>query len=387
MAKRDTKRLTTIGIKALVNKKPGLYPDGGNLFARVDRATGKVSYVIRYFSPVHQRTRDGGIGAASECSIAPGSISLKEARLIRDEWRQLLNSGIDPIDHRKAAKATTIDAARSIKTFGEAAQEWMSVADTDMTTPRPRVTRRKAIERHLAPLLDRPVGEITPASLAAVLKPLFEPHPTLGVRASLAHRLRGWVAAILLHADKLGIPTDASKFSASYFQGLIPKREKARPTQNHPALAIDQMPAFVTRLKAEPGNAARCLLFTVYCALRSTEGISAEWSWIDFNTKVMTIPAASMKTRREFRVALPQQAIRLLESMHRLKACPFVFPGRFAGKLSERIFPDVLKRCGYNHVTAHGFRTTFRSWFQERTDFAWELGELALSHSIGNQVS
>jgi integrase len=387
MAKRDTKRLTTIGIKALVNKKRGLYPDGGNLFARVDRATGKVSYVIRYFSPVHQRTRDGGIGAASECSISPGSISLKEARLIRDEWRQLLNSGIDPIDHRKAAKTTTIDAARSIKTLGEAAQEWMSVADTDMTTPRPRVTRRKAIERHLAPLLDRPVGEITPGALAAVLKPLFEPHPTLGVRANLAHRLRGWVAAILAHADKHGVATDASKFSASYFKGLIPKQQKARPTKNHPALPIEEMPAFVARLKAEPGNAARCLLFTVYCALRSTEGISAEWSWIDFNTKVMTIPAASMKTRREFRIALSEQAIRLLHSMPRLKGCEFVFPGRFAGKLSERVLPDVMARIGYRGVTVHGFRSTFRSWFQERTDFAWELGELSLSHAIGSAVS
>jgi integrase len=129
------------------------------------------------------------------------------------------------------------------------------------------------------------------------------------------------------------------------------------------------------------------MLFTVYCALRSCEAISAQWDWIDLNTKVMTVPAASMKTRKPFRVALSEQAIALLRSQPRLKGCAFVFPGRFAGKLSERIFPDVLKRCGYGHVTAHGFRSTFRSWFQERTTFAWELGELALSHSIGSAVS
>jgi integrase len=387
LAKRAINKLTTLTIKSLVGKKPGLRPDGGCLFAKVDKTTGTVSYVIRYFSPVHQRTRDGGIGAAAECSASPDAITLKEARVIRDEWRKLIDGGIDPIDARKAAKAAKIDEARSIKTFHQAAQEWMAVADTDMTTPRPRETRRRAIETHLSALLDRPVGEITPAALAAALKPLFAPHPTLGVRANLAHRLRGYVAAILLHADRLGTPTDASKFSASYFQGLIPRKEKAAPTQNHPALPVEEMAAFVTRLKAEPGNAARCLLFTAMCALRSAEAISAEWDWIDFNTKIMTIPAAAMKTRKVFRVALSEQAIQLLRSMPRLKGCRFAFPGRFAAKLSERIFPEVLKRCGYGHVTAHGFRSTFRTWFQSKTDFAWELGELSLSHSIGNSVA
>jgi hypothetical protein len=197
LAKREKNRLTTLTIKSLVGKTPKLYPDGGNLFAKVDRSTGTVSYVIRYHSPVHGRSRDGGIGAAAECSAAPGAITLKEARVIRDEWRRLINDGIDPIDHRKAAKATAIETARSIKTFGQFAREWMTVADTDMTTPRPRETRRRAIETHLSSLLDRPVGEITPATLAAVVKPLFEPHPTLGVRANLAWRLRGYVAAIL----------------------------------------------------------------------------------------------------------------------------------------------------------------------------------------------
>jgi integrase len=378
--KRQNNRLTTLGVKALAGagKKPGLYPDGGNLFARVDKATGKVGYVIRYHSPVHKRVRDGGIGPAAECSPAPGAITLKAARDIRDNWRRLIYQGIDPIDHRKTVKAVTIIEGQKSKTFGEAAIAWMEVADVELKHERTRFNRRRAIERHLKPIWGVPATSLTPAMVTDILKPLAQ------TNANTAHRLRAWIHAILTHADKHGVPTDFSKFTATYFRGLIPRKEKVQPTKHFAALPVDEMPAFMARLKQQPGAAARCLAFAVLCALRSNEAIGAKWSYIDGN--VMTIPAAHMKTGKEFRVALSQQAIDLLRSLPRLKDCAYVFVGRFGGKLSERVLSGLMERIGYRGYAVHGMRSTFRHFIGEHTDFDTSLAEYALAHQVGGKV-
>jgi integrase len=167
---------------------------------------------------------------------------------------------------------------------------------------------------------------------------------------------------------------------------LLPRKEAVQPTKNYAALPIDEMPAFVPRLKAEPGNAARCLQFAVYCALRSNEAIGLKWSYIDFDAKVAIFPAAAMKTKKEFRCALSGRAIDLLRSMPRLKDCPWAFPGRYGGKLSERVLSSLMERIGYRGFTVHGFRSAFRDFVGERTDFDTQLAEYALAHVVGGKV-
>jgi integrase len=211
-----------------------------------------------------------------------------------------------------------------------------------------------------------------------ILKPLAQ------TNANTAHRLRAWIHSILTHADKHGVPTDFSKFTASYFRGLIPRKEKVQPTRHFAALDVEQVPAFMARLKQEPGAAARCLQLVVLCALRSNEAIGAKWSYIDGN--VMTIPAAHMKTGKEFRVALPQQAIDLLRSLPRLKGCDYIFAGRFGGKLSERVLSGLMERLGYRGYTVHGMRSAFRHFVGEHTDFDTSLAEYALAHRVGGKV-
>jgi integrase len=147
------------------------------------------------------------------------------------------------------------------------------------------------------------------------------------------------------------------------------------------------MPTFIARLKAQPGSVARCLEFDVLCALRSNESISAQWASVDFNTSTMTIPSTAMKTRREFRVALPARAIELLRSLPRLKDSSHIFPGRSGGRLSDRALSQALDRIGYGHVTVHGFRSAFMEFLEKATDFSLELGDQALSHVVGSKVT
>jgi integrase len=376
--KRELNRLTTLGVKALQNKPAKLYPDGANLFARVDKG-GTVGYMIRFVSPVHKRTRDGGLGAAAECSTAPGAITLKEARAIRDEWRKQVGAGIDPIDARQAAKATTIAEGQKAKTFGEAAQSWLEVADLELKRDKTKVVRRRAIEQHLKPIWNTPVSSLTPAMVVNVLKPLA------ATRANTAHRLRGYVRAILDYADKLGTPTNSAKFSGTYFRGLLPAKERVQPTIHYAALPLDDVPAFVQKLRQQPGAAPKALLFAILCALRSNEAIGLKWSYVDFVNKVATFPAEVMKTGVEFRCALSQQAINLLTSLPRLKDCPYAFPGRWGGRLSERMLFSTVSRMGYD-CTVHGFRSCFRDYIGERTDFDTVAAEHSLAHQVGNSV-
>jgi integrase len=99
-----------------------------------------------------------------------------------------------------------------------------------------------------------------------------------------------------------------------------------------------------------------------------------------------TIPAARMKANREHRVPLSNAAMALLNQLAAKRESDFVFPGRRTGSaVSHTAFSDQLKAIGYD-VTAHGFRSTFRDWAAERTNFPNEVAEMALAHAVGDKV-
>ena len=107
------------------------------------------------------------------------------------------------------------------------------------------------------------------------------------------------------------------------------------------------------------------------------------------NTHVWTVPASRMRAGREHRVPLSTKTIELLEQVRptREAAAGFVFPGRNpARRLYGMALLLVLRRMGRADVTPHGFRSTFRDWAAERTNFPREVVEMALAHAIGNKV-
>ena len=94
-----------------------------------------------------------------------------------------------------------------------------------------------------------------------------------------------------------------------------------------------------------------------------------------------------MKAGKDHRVPLSNAAMTVLSKMAEVRQGAFVFPGR--GKeqpFSNMVFLQLLKRMGREDITAHGFRSTFRDWISERTDFSREVAEMALAHTIGNRV-
>jgi integrase len=90
---------------------------------------------------------------------------------------------------------------------------------------------------------------------------------------------------------------------------------------------------------------------------------------------------------REHRVPLSGAAVAILEEMMKIRESDFVFPGGKRGKpLSNMAMLAVLKRTGRSDLTAHGFRSSFRDWATERTNFPREVAEMALAHTVGDKV-
>jgi integrase len=151
-------------------------------------------------------------------------------------------------------------------------------------------------------------------------------------------------------------------------------------------------------LREREAVAARALEFLVLTATRSGEVLGARWGEIDVQAKLWIIPAARMKGGREHRVPLSPRAIEILreiaelwqakvDELRRTKADTAVFPGRSAaGTLSGMAFAMLLRRMKRGDLTAHGFRSTFRDWAGEATNFAREVAEAALAHTVGDDV-
>jgi integrase len=168
---------------------------------------------------------------------------------------------------------------------------------------------------------------------------------------------------------------------------VLPARGKAQKTVHHAALPFADLPAFMAALRGrEGGVATRALEFTILTAARTGETIGARWDEIDFAEKMWKIPPDRMKAGREHRVPLSDRAIEILQAIPREAKNPFVFIGPRRGGLSNMAMAAVLKRMNRDDITVHGFRSTFRDWAAERTNYQNQIVEMALAHVVGNKV-
>jgi integrase len=157
--------------------------------------------------------------------------------------------------------------------------------------------------------------------------------------------------------------------------------------RHHAALPYNELPAFVDLLRKQTGVAARALEFLILTAARTGEVIGACPEEINERDKVWTVPAERMKTETEHRVPLSEAAVAVLGAVDRNDSHRFLFPGGNTGcALSNMAMLAVLKRMAREDLTVHGFRSTFRDWVAECTNFPREAAEMALAHSIDDKV-
>ena len=121
---------------------------------------------------------------------------------------------------------------------------------------------------------------------------------------------------------------------------------------------------------------------------RTSEVLNATWDEIDSAKRTWTIPARRMKVGVEHRVPLSDRVIEILDKAKTLRwKSLYVFPGREPTKaLSNMVFLMALRRVERDDITAHGFRSSFRDWAAERTNFARAVCEAALAHTVRDKT-
>jgi integrase len=363
--------LTTKRIAKL--KKPGRYGDGHGLYLQVISPTNR-SWLLRY-----ERNGRGerwmGLGPVY-------TVNLKEARERARKARQLLLDGTDPLDARKTQRtAQALEAARSI-TFEKAAQAFFDAHERGWKNAKHRAQFLSTLKTYAYPRIGTlPVAEIDVGLVLKVIEPIWQD------KTETANRVRGRIEAVLDWATVRGYRKgDNPARWKGYIENVLPSRGKIQRTRHHAALPYSELSDFMEALAQRDGVAARGLEFTILTAARTGETVGATWDEIDLKERIWTVPAGRIKGGREHRVPLTNHALEILRALPREKNNPFVFIGPRKGGLSNMAMASVLSRMKRDDITVHGFRSTFRDWAAERTNYPNHVVEMALAHVVGDKV-
>jgi integrase len=166
----------------------------------------------------------------------------------------------------------------------------------------------------------------------------------------------------------------------------LPAPKVSRRRRNHPALDFRELPKFMNELRRREGVSARALEFLILAAARTNEVIGARRDEFDFSQKIWTVPAARMKAGRQHRVPLSDRAIELLEALPAEVGNTHMFIGARQGRgLSNMAMLELMRDMRPEYVP-HGFRSTFKDWCAETTNYPNIVSEMALAHKISDET-
>ncbi|MET3841932.1 site-specific integrase [Bradyrhizobium sp. OAE829] len=358
--KHPQKALTSVRINSLA--APGRYADGNGLYLVVD-PSGAKRWVLRIV--VRGTRRDIGLGGLRVVSLA-------EARAKALEFRRVAREGGDPIEERRKAKAVPTFAEAAASTIAQHRASWKNEKHVSAWT--------NTLTTYVFPVMgDKRVDQIETADVLRALSPIWLS------KAETARRIRRRIATVLDWAKAAGYRSGDNPVDG-VGKGLPRQTEKRG---HFAAIPYNDVPLFVRKLPDVPTNlfARLAFEFLILTAARTNEVLKAEWNEVDLAKAVWTVPADRMKAGREHRVPLAARALTLLRSVHgSTDGSALVFPSRsFDAPMSNMVFLMMLRRMGAA-FTAHGFRSAFRDWAAECTNFPREVCEMALAHSIKDKT-
>jgi integrase len=361
-------KLTALKVARI--SKPGMVGDGDGLWLRVS-SSGARSWILRYM--VQGRARGMGLGSAK-------TLGLADARQLAHEARRQILLDVDPIDTRKAARAAKATAAAHSVTFRACALLYLEAHADGWRNKRSRGQWEAAMETYVFPIIgELPVSQIDTGSVMRVLAPIWKVIP------ETASRIRGRLERVLNLAKARGYRAgDNPAAWVANLDNLLQAQPRSKRTTHFPAMPYTDVPQFMYELRAKDSISARALEFLVLTALRTSEVLGMRWSEVDLGQKLLTIPGSRTKSARPHRAPLSDRAVELLRSLPRERDGEFVFPGAREGRpLSNMSLLELLRgmRPGGDAV-CHGFRSSFRMFAAERTNFSHETAEIALAHVV-----
>jgi integrase len=362
------------------NAKPGdKLSDGGGLRLDADARGGR-SWVFRFKSPTSGKERYMGLGPAND-------VSLTEARDAAKAARKLLRDGKDPIEHRNEQRAAAKVEAAELRTFREYAEGYIARFEKSWKNPKHRQQWTNSLKSYAYPLIgSTPIRHVDTTGVMSVLTPIWNSKP------ETASRVRGRIEMILTAAKAEGLRTgDNPAAWRERIKPLLPSKRKVRAVVHHPALPYPLLPKFMASLRADQSDSALLLQFIIGTAARYNEGAFADWTEIESDEKLWTIPGARMKGDRPNKphvVPLTDAALTVLNvARERHGSKGLIFPGMRRGRpISDVTLAKAIARHTEVEATTHGFRSTFRDWAGDMTNFPRELCEQALAHVIADET-
>jgi len=352
---------------------PGFHTVGGvrGLLLQVTR-TGAKTWVLR--ATVGGKRRDIGLGPYPD-------VSLKQARERAREYRQAIWAGRDPVAERREAHAALRAAQAASMTFDQAAAEYLKNKESEFRNPKHRQQWHNTLKTYASPVIgDMPVNEVALAHITQILEPIWHS------KTETATRLRGRIEHVLNYATVRKYRTgDNPARWQGCLDAVLAKPSKVKGGQNFKALDYKRMPEFMADLRQREGMAARALEFTILTAARSGEVRAATWPEINLDAGVWEVPGEHTKTGRPHRVPLGDDVVAMLCNLPRFGETDLIFPSTRGGQLSNMAMTNVVRRMNYD-VTVHGFRSSFRDFAAERTNYANEIIEKCLAHTIPDKV-
>ena len=363
--------------------RPGYHADAphAGLYLQVTAAKDRVtrSWVFRYTSPTTRKRREFGLGSARVRKLA-------DARALSNELRLKVLNGIDPKDERDKARALAITARAHQITFDEAIAQCMATKSSEWKNIKHGQQWQNTLATYASPLLGKlPVDLITTDLVHKVLQPIWQ------TKTETATRVRQRIETVLDWCKARGYRQGENPARLKGALGqLLPKSQKIKKVEHHPALPYQRVNEFVMTLRNQGGMTSLALEFMLLTACRTGEVAAARWDEVDFESRIWTVPAERMKAGREHRVPLCTRAIEILGLLKAKAQNDFVFPSHSIEKNTHMSLGSCLvamKRItSFEGYTPHGLRSTFRDWAAETTNYANETLELALAHTIKNKA-
>lgn len=350
----------------------GKYEDGGGLRLVVS-PNGAKKWVLRF--TIDGKRREMGLGSYPD-------VGLDDARQKASEHRQLAKEGVDPIEARQVVPARipsfTTCAARYIRAHRQGwknakhARQWVS---TLKIYARPIIGSKR-------------IDTVTTEDVLKVLSPIWT------TKTETAKRVQGRLENILdfAIAHKHSDAANPARWRG-HLDKLLPKPSRVKTISHHPAMPYDQVSPFMAELAGNGSTSSLALQFLILTATRTNEVIQAQWCEVDLDAAIWTIPASRMKAKREHRVPLSSMAVAILKQQCQITGNPYLFPGaRFGKPLSNMALLQLMRGMGFGvagdrgNYVPHGFRSSFRDWSGEVSNYPRDVAEMALAHTIANKV-
>ena len=356
-------------------KDRGWYADGNGLYLQVSKS-GSKSWAYRY--QAKGKAQWHGLGAYTKQN------SLEQARIAAANCRQLRKDGIDPIAHKKLQALEKDLKEATTLTFKECAEQYIEAHEQGWKNKKHAAQWGSTLTTYAYPTIGHlPVQMIDIDLVLAVLEPIWY------TKTETASRVRQRIENIL---DWATVRKYRQGDNPALWRGrldkILPKRNKVQKPKHFAAMDYREVPAYFRSLRKKDTIASKALAFIILTATRNGEARAVTYAELNQNEAIWIIPDDRMKADREHRVPLSGEALKIISEMDPFKrpSDDFVFTGlKRSRPISDAALLKLVKDT-HPGLTVHGFRSSFRDWCAEQTNYPREVAEAALAHSLKDKT-